>query len=72
MLTGRSERAIDGAITQLVSAGVLKQVSGRIRYRAYEAQGVFALVTETERALASTTGDTRTAKPARAVPPRRS
>jgi len=55
-----------------VSAGVLKQVSGRIRYRAYEAQGVFALVTESERALASTTGDTRTAKPARAVPPRRS
>jgi len=70
-LTGRSERAIDAAISQLVEAGVLKQVSGRIRYRVYEAQGVFALVTETERALASITGDTRTAKPGRAVPARR-
>ena len=69
-LTGRSERAIDGAIGHLVDAGVLKQVSGRIRYRAYEAQGVFDLVTSAERALASPAGDTRKAAPSRRVPAR--
>jgi Fic family protein len=53
-LTGRSERAIDAAISQLLAAGVLKQVSGRLRYRVYEARGVFDLVTHTERALRST------------------
>lgn len=57
-LTQRSERAIDGAISELVQAGVLKQVGGRLRYRLYEAVGVFDLVTTAERALASPTGDT--------------
>jgi Fic family protein len=71
-LTGRSERAIDAAIAHLLEAGVLKQVSGRLRHRAYEAQGVFDLVTETERALASPVGDTSIAKPVRVVPARRS
>ena len=70
-LTDRSERAIDGAIAQLVEAGVLEQVSGRIRYRAYEAQGVFDLVTSAERALASPAGDTKKAAPSRSVPARR-
>jgi Fic family protein len=70
-LTGRSERAIDGAIAQLVAAGVLKQIGGRLRYRLFEALGVFDLVTETERALASPAGDTRSAPPSRPVPHRR-
>lgn len=71
-LTGRSERAIDGAMAQLVEAGVLKQVGGRQRYRLFEAVGAFDLVTDAERALASPTGDTKHAKPARPVPHRRS
>ena len=69
-LTGRSERAIDGALTQLVKAGVLKQVGGRIRYRLFEAEGVFDLVTDTERALASPQRDTRRSPPARPAPAR--
>ena len=69
-LTGRSPRAIDGAIAQLVRAGVLKQVGGRQRYRLFEATGVFDIITETERALASPAGDTRQLLPARAVPGR--
>lgn len=64
-LTGRSERAIDGAIAQMVEAGVLKQVGGRVRYRLFEAVGVFDLVTETERALASPGRDTRSSPPVR-------
>ncbi len=70
-LTGRSERAVDGAIAQLVDAGVLKQVGGRVRYRLYEADGVFDLVTDAERALASPERDTRRSAPARPVPARR-
>ncbi len=69
-LTGRSPRAIDGALAQLVAAGVLKHVGGRIRYRLYEAVGVFDLVTDAERALASPTGDTRQDEPVRPVPAR--
>lgn len=70
-LTGRSERAIDGAVAQLVEAGVLKQVGGRLRYRLYEAVGVFDLVTDAERGLASPDRDTRRSAPARPVPARR-
>ena len=69
-LTGRSERAIDGAVAQLVEAGVLKQVGGKIRYRLFEAVGVFDLVTDTERALASPDRDTRRSPPSRPVPAR--
>ncbi len=70
-LTGRSPRAIDGAIAQLVEAKVLKQVRGKVRYRVYEAVGVFDLVTDAERALASPALDTRQEKPSRPVPARR-
>lgn len=49
-LVGRSDRAIDGAIATLVQAGVLKQVGGRLRYRLYEAVGLFEVVASTERA----------------------
>jgi Fic family protein len=69
-LTGRSERAIDGAIRQLLEAGVLKQVGGRVRYRLFEARGVFDLVTDTERALASPERDTQAHPPVRPVPAR--
>jgi hypothetical protein len=70
-LTGRSPRAIDGALAQLVEAGILRQVRGRVRYRVYEATGVFDLVTDAERALASPARDTRTSPPTRPVPARR-
>jgi len=70
-LTGRSPRAIDAALAQLVEAGVLRQVRGKIRYRVYEAVGVFDLVTDAERALASPALDTRQARPTRPVPARR-
>ncbi len=70
-LTGRSERALDMAIGQLVAAGVLKQVGGHVRYRVYEARGVFDLVTDAERALASPVNDTRRSAPVRTVPARR-
>lgn len=69
-LIGRSERAVDGAIATLVQAGVLKQVAGRLRYRLYEAVGLFEVVASTERALASPTGDTRRDPPRRPVPAR--
>ena len=70
-LTGRSPRAIDGALGQLVEAGVVKKVRGRVRYRVYEAVGVFDLLTDSERALASPERDTQRAKPNRPVPGRR-
>ncbi|MBN1335378.1 MAG: Fic family protein [Deltaproteobacteria bacterium] len=69
-LTGRSPRAVDGALAQLVRAGVLKQVGVGRRNRLFEAVGVFDLVTGAERALAAPTGDTATASPSRAVPRR--
>lgn len=69
-LTGRSNRAIDGAIDLLVQARVLKQVRGRLRDRVFEAVGVFDLVTDAERALASPDRDTKVSKPVRPVPQR--
>ncbi len=69
-LTGRSDRAIDGAIDRLVQARVLKQVRGRLRDRVFEAVGVFDLVTDAERALASPDRDTKVSKPVRPVPQR--
>jgi Fic family protein len=69
-LTGRSRRAIEQAISLLESARVLKKVGGRQRYRLFEARGVFALVIDTERALASPTGDTAREPPSRPVPAR--
>lgn len=59
------------AIGQPVAAGVLKQVGGHVRYRVYEARGVFDRVTDAERALASPVNDTRLSAPVRTVPARR-
>ncbi len=69
-LSGRSERALDAAFAQLVAAGVLKQVGGRVRYRLFEAVGVFDFVTGVERQLASPSSDTRREPPGRPVPAR--
>jgi len=70
-LNGRSPRAIDAALSQLVNVGVLCRVRDNLRYRVYEAAGMFDLVTDTERALASPSLDTRLARPTRPVPARR-
>ena len=59
------------AINRLQAAGILRQRNvGRERYRVFEATNVVDLFTGLERALASPTGDTATARPTRRVPGR--
>lgn len=70
-LLGRSFPAANQAIQNLVSAGVLRQVTIGRRNRAYEAPAIIDAFTELERRLASPAADTRVAAPARPVPPRR-
>ncbi len=68
-LIGRSKARTTGAVNVLAQAGVLCQRNvGRQRYRVFEAAEVLDLFTGLERALASPTGDTRGARPARTVP----
>ena len=67
-LIGRSFQATNGAIAELVDGGILVPVSVGRRNRAFEAKEVLRLFTDLERRLASPTGDTRSAPPARRVP----
>lgn len=70
-LIGRSEMRTGEAVNRLEAAGVLRQRNvGRQRYRVFEAADVVDLFTGLERALASPTGNTATAAPARRVPRR--
>ena len=70
-LIGRSEMRTGEAVNRLEAAGVLRQRNvGRQRYRVFEAADVVDLFTGLERALASPTGNTATAPPARHVPRR--
>ena len=70
-LTGRSEMRAGEAVNRLEAAGILRQRNaGRRRYRIFEATDVIALFTGLERALASPTGNTLSAPPARRVPAR--
>jgi Fic family protein len=71
-LLGRSFPAANQAIQNLVSAGVLRQLTIGRRNRAYEAPAVIDAFTDLERRLASPAADTQVAAPARPVPPRRS
>lgn len=71
-LIGRSVQATNEAIARLASAGVLTQSTVGRRNRAFEADEVIDAFTDLERRLASPSGDTRTAPPARRVPRRRS
>jgi hypothetical protein len=57
-------------VARLTAAGVLQEITLRKRNRAYEAVGLLDAITLFERALASPTGDRRTDRPARKVPPR--
>lgn len=70
-LIGRTYPAANNAVSQLVEAGVLNQVTIGHRNRAYEAPEVITAFTELERRLASPEGDTRTSAPNRRVPHRR-
>jgi Fic family protein len=67
----RSYKAANDAIDRFEAAGILTQISVGRRNRAWEAGEVIDAFTDLERALASPTGDTRTATPVRAVPARR-
>jgi Fic family protein len=70
-LIGRTYPAANNAVSQLMDAGVLKQVNIGRRNRAYEAGDIITAFTDLERQLASPDGDTRTSEPARRVPRRR-
>jgi Fic family protein len=70
-LLGRSFRAANRAIEELVNAGVLRQVTVGRRNRAFEAIQVIEAFTDFERRLASPSGDTRADPPTRPVPARR-
>jgi Fic family protein len=71
-LSGRTFKPANEAIQRLVGAGILHQITIGRRNRAYEAPEIIDAFTDLERQLASPTGDTRTAPPARPVPYRRS
>ena len=69
-LIGRTYPAANNAVTQLVDAGILRQVNIGRRNRAYEAPEIIAAFTDLERQLASPEGDTRTSEPQCPVPRR--
>ena len=70
-LIGRSFQATNEAMTRLEAAGVVCQVNVGRRNRAFEASAIIDAFTALERQLASPTGDTRSAPPARPAPARR-
>lgn len=70
-LIGRTYPAANNAVSQIVEAGVLRQVNIGRRNRAYEAPEIIAAFIDLERQLASPEGDTRTSEPMRRVPRRR-
>jgi len=69
-LIGRTFQATNQAIARLVTAGILRQVNVGRRNRAFEAPALIRQFTDLERRLASPSGNTRSAKPARRVPRR--
>ena len=70
-LIGRTFAPANDAITRLIDAGILKQVSVGRRNRAFEAPDVIEAFTALERQLASPDGDTQSSEPSRRVPYRR-
>ena len=69
-MISRSFIQTNEAISRLVEAGILKQVTVGRRNRAFEAPDIIAAFTDLERQLASPEGDTRTSEPLRRVPRR--
>ncbi len=70
-LIGRTFQATNEAIDRLVGARILRQLTVGRRNRAFEAPELIEMFTDLERQLASPTGDTRSSRPSRRVPPRR-
>jgi len=68
---GRSKPQVNAAVSRLVEAGILTQVTVGRRNRAFEARGVIDAFADLERQLASPSGDTLAAAPVRPVPVRR-
>ena len=69
-LIGRTFQATNGAMSRLVEADILSQVTVGRRNRAFEAPELIRQFTDLERRLASPTGNTRSAGPSRHVPHR--
>jgi Fic family protein len=67
-LTGVSRSAAHVAVGQVAQASILTPVNDSARNRLFEARGVFAVLTDYERATVTPSGDTRTDRPRRAVP----
>jgi Fic family protein len=70
-LIDRTFPAANNAISKLVEAGILKQVTLGSRNRAYEAPDIITAFTDFERQLSRPVGDTKISAPNRRVPPRR-
>jgi hypothetical protein len=70
-LIDRSFPQASEAVSRLVDAGILTQVSIGRRNRAFEARDIINAFTDLERQLASPSGDTRSSEPSRPVTPRR-
>ncbi len=70
-MISRSFVQTNEAISRLVDAGVLQQVTVGRRNRAFEAPDIIAAFTDLERQLASPEGDTHSSEPVRRVPRRR-
>jgi Fic family protein len=66
---GVSFNAANGAITALVSAGILTKTHAGRRNRAFESRELVDAFTDLERQMASIDGDTRVSEPVRGVPP---
>ena len=69
-LIGRSFRATNDAIEQLVAQGILTPATAGQRNRVFEARDLIDSFTGLERQLASPAGNTLTSEPARHVPAR--
>ncbi len=69
-MISRSFIQTNEAISRLVEAGILKQVTVGRRNRAFEAPDIIAAFTDLERQLASPESDTLTSEPVRRVPRR--
>jgi Fic family protein len=67
-LIGRSFPAANNAVSQLVDAGILNQITIGRRNRAYEAPEIIEAFTDLERQLASPEGDTLASEPVCRVP----
>lgn len=71
-LIDRSFERTNQAIARLAQAGVVRPVSVGRRNRAFEARAVIDAFADLERQLASPSGDTRSSRPQRPAPRRRS